>query len=432
MKRNSFQDGSIGIIDYAKLESKEIEETLLCELLMEPSEIRHVAGIVKADMFTEGDARNFWNGLMKLDSDGKTPDMILVKPYVSQDYLADIVSRYNGGVSLTNISNHAADLRMSYFKRRTVIFAQDLIKSSYCEPTSEEAIINMASNFIRESEENAVLSGIQNMTELGNELADILQQGDETHVRTGFPRLDGFLSGGFPPGALIILAGRPGHGKTSIACYMMKKIAESGTPVVMFCLEQTNLEVYKKLLSGTGFIFPAQFINMKFDWKEYEKGVAELIRCPITLDEVSRSYEEISSRISILHRKKKCGIAFVDYLGLIPARPTGGMTKSQAVGEITHRFKNLARDLKIPIVLLCQLNRDMSKENRAPILTDLRDSGDIEQDADKVLMINRIDSADSCKVELWIRKNRQGRSGDIRLWLQPNETFTAFYETSDR
>lgn len=414
--------------DYQMPGTGEVEETLLGELVNDPSEIKHVALVVRPEMFSEGNARKLWTEMLKQDLEGKIPDMVSLRHCVDVTYLADITTRHNNGISFLNVMNHAGYLRLKYFKQRSFVVAHDLLKASCGETASEEDIINIARNFVTESEGGAINVGVQNMTELGNELAERLQGGNDICVRTGFPKLDRFFLGGFPKGALVILAGRPGYGKTSVACFMMKKAAEAGSHSIMFSLEQTNIEVYKKLMYGTGHLSPDQIASGQIEWKEYENGVAELIRYPILLDDSSRSVEEISCRIATLCRQGKCDIAYIDYLGLIPARPVGGMTKSQAIGEITHRLKNLAKDLRIPIVLLCQLNRDMAKENRPPVLTDLRDSGDIEQDADKVLMINRKETENSLEVELWVRKNRQGRAGEIMVRLHPDDTYTNFYE----
>ena len=416
------------IPDYQMPSKKDIEDTILGELILYPTEIKHVAQIVKSEMFSEGNARKVWDEMLKQDLEGRTPDMLSLRHCVDASYLADTTARCGYGVSFLNILRHADDLRLIYFKQQAFKMSHNILKASCSESSSEEEIINMARDFVSESEGAAINYGVQNMTELANELADKLQDGNDICVKTGIPKLDRFFLGGFPKGSLVILAGRPGYGKTSVACFMMKKAAESGAHAVMFSLEQTNIEIYKKLMYATGYITSEQISSGNIEWTEYEKGVAELSRYHILLDDASRSIEEISCRIATLSRQGKCDIAYIDYLGLIPAKPIGGLTKSQAIGEITHRFKNLAKDLKIPIVLLCQLNRDMAKENRTPVLTDLRDSGDIEQDADKVLMINRLDAGDSREVELWIRKNRQGKAGEIRIRLRPDDSYTNFYE----
>lgn len=426
-KRNKILEASVAS-DYQMPDKREAEERLLCELANNPSEIKHVALVVRPEMFSEGNARKLWEEMLKQDLEHRTPDMLSLRHCVDVNYLVDIITRHGAGISFLNVMNHAGHLRLKYFKQRAFVVAHNLLKASCGETASEEDIINIARNFVSESEGGAINIGVQNMTDLGNELAEKLQMGNDICVSTGFQILDKFFLGGFPKGSLIVLAGRPGYGKTSVACFMMKKAAEAGTPAIMFSLEQTNIEIYKKLMFGAGYLTPDQVASGQIEWKRFENGVAELIRYPILLDDSSRSLEEISCRIATLNRQGKCGIAYIDYLGLIPARPVEGQTKSQAIGEITHRLKNLAKDLRIPIVLLCQLNRDMSKENRPPVLTDLRDSGDIEQDADKVLMINRKETESSLEVELLVRKNRQGPAGSIGINLRPDDTYTNFYE----
>ncbi|MCQ2159691.1 MAG: DnaB-like helicase C-terminal domain-containing protein [Bacteroidales bacterium] len=317
-------------------------------------------------------------------------------------------------------------LRSLRARQNALSLANELVRAASRDSTSEDEIISIVSSFVDNSNMSCSMSGIQTMTELSNELAEELQAGSNPCVTTGFSKLDKFFEGGFAPGSLIILSGRPGHGKTSIACHMMRMAASDGIPAVMFSFEQTNIEIFKKLMLSTGHIHPEQIAKGYVEWEEYEEGVKVLIQHPIMLDESCRSLDDLSHRIANLNRKGKCGVAFIDYLGLIPTRTRDSMTKSQAIGEITHQLKNLARTLRIPIILLCQLNREKAKQNRAPVLTDLRDSGDIEQDADKVLMIDRNETSEGPLVDIWIRKNRQGRGGNVRIQLRSNETYSCF------
>lgn len=140
--------------------------------------------------------------------------------------------------------------------------------------------------------------------------------------------------------------------------------------------------------------------------------------------------EEIRQRIILLHEQGKCGIAFIDYLGLIAGKNRENL--AQDLAYKTASFKQLAKDLRIPIVLLCQLNRESARENRAPQLYDLRDSGGIEQDADEVLMLQDtstlgMDGNLDTSLVMWVRKNRNGKKG-LGIRLKPNSSYTSFDE----
>lgn len=432
MKRNIKNTQSVGIpADFVMPSTQEIEEILLGELLIDRSALPHVAALVNSDMFSEGNARNLWMKLTELDSRGEAADIFSI-PDMDNKYLSNVVEKAGTfGVSTMNILQHASYLRTYFFKVQAFKYGYDIIRVASSPSSSEEHILEKARLLLESCEHSTEEAGVQDMVQLANDLAQEIEDTSCNHVTTGFIKMDNFFYGGFPKGALVVLAGRPGAGKTSVACFMMRKAAEDGAAVLMINLEQTCVEIYKKLICGHGDITPDQISAKTIDWEKYELAVGALNKLHILVDEQSRSIEEIVYRIYTLHRQGRCDIAFIDYLGLIPAGNVVGMTKGQAIGEITHKLKALAKDLKIPIVLLCQLNREMAKENRPPQLTDLRDSGDIEQDADKVLMLERTNDDGLEEVDIWIRKNRQGKAGNTRLRLVSDETYTNFYDMNE-
>lgn len=431
MKKNIKNIQSVEIpADCVMPSTQEIEETLLGELIMDKSEMRHVAAIVNSDMFSEGNARNLWTKLTELDSRGEDADIFSI-PGMDYKYLSRVVEKASAsGVGSMNIIQHASYLRTYSFKAKAFKYGYDIIRVACSPSSSEEHILEKARLLLESCEHSSEEAGVQDMVQLANDLAQEIEDTSCNHVTTGFIKMDNFFYGGFPKGALVVLAGRPGAGKTSVACFMMRKAAEDGASVLMINLEQTCVEIYKKLICGHGDITPDQISAKTIDWEKYELAVGALNKLHILVDEQSRSIEEIVLRIYTLHRQGRCDIAFIDYLGLIPTGNVVGMTKGQAIGEITHKLKALAKDLKIPIVLLCQLNREMAKENRPPQLTDLRDSGDIEQDADKVVMLERTNVDGFEEVNIWIRKNRQGKS-NAKIRMAPDETYTNFFDLNE-
>lgn len=407
-----------------------MEEVVLGELISFPigGEIDTVAGILREEMFSSETSRKMWKAIVEEHASGMIPDAVSISKTVGSEYVGrTLKAASREGMSSLNVIRHAAVLRDMYCHRVAYMASHELMVAACDETSSETDILAIATKFIEQVQYTSNMDFTQGMAELGNILGELLEKGKPKCVPTGFPKLDALFRGGFPNGTLSILAGRPGNGKTSIGCFMMKKAAEAGYHSVMVSLEQPNIELYEKMMFGTGHLHPEEVDEGKILWNEFEKGVAELEKLPISLIDSASTLEDIVYYITVLKNHGKCDIAYVDYLGLIPVKIESGITMAQAIGRITFRLKKLAMQLHIPVVLMCQLNRDVAKERRMPILSDLRDSGNIEQDADKVLMVHRDDDEPNA-VKLLVRKNRQGRAGNLYLSLKADDAYCNFYE----
>jgi replicative DNA helicase len=201
--------------------------------------------------------------------------------------------------------------------------------------------------------------------------------------------------------------------------------------VNLFNLEMTNTELAQRFLFSTGALTPLQVAKGEVVWQDFEYASGQFSSHPIYLNDSASTDDEIISRITLNAQSGKCDIAFIDYLGLM--RKNSRLQMHEAIAEITNALKRLAKSCNIPIVLLCQLNRTSVTEKRAPEMHDLRASGDIEQDADIILMLEKASYEEDGKdVNIWVRKNRQGKAGDIKIEIVGNDTFTAFTEKNGR
>lgn len=407
--------------------TSELEDLVLGEMLSfsSVSDIEAIAEILKEDMFSGDNAKKLWRALLDECRKGQVPDSVTIAHSVGMDYVAKVMTAtVADGVSPLNSLRHAAALHDRYVHKQAYMAAYEMMRAACDETSSVADMLSIPSRFIQQVQSESNIGFAQDLKDMGNIYAEILEKGMPGCVTTGFPKLDKLFRGGFPKGTLSILAGRPGHGKTSIGCFMMKKAATSGAHSVMISLEQKNIDIYEKLMYGTGRVTPEEVDRRQIPWSEYEKGVAELEQLPVFLIDIATTIEDIIYYIITLNHHRKCDIAFIDYLGLIPVKTDKGKTFAQAVGEVTRSLKCLAMQLNIPIILMCQLNRDSAKESRMPALTDLRDSGSIEQDADKVIMIQK--SKDH--VDMAIRKNRQGLGGDLGIKLVSDSVYCNFSE----
>lgn len=260
---------------------------------------------------------------------------------------------------------------------------------------------------------------------------------DDRFVPTGFTALDGTLRGGMRPSQLIIVGARPATGKTTIALNMAANVIESSKDghVVFVSLEQTADQLVEKIVSRkAGTIFPKTKIEL--ERVRMSGGVSKLEEAAGKFDfsrfhvvEKTEDVEALSASVGEICARHKVAAVFVDYLQLIPSRP-GERSRYEAITRISNRLKVLAKDASVPIVCLAQLSRSSENDNRDPRLSDLRDSGAIEQDADVGILLynDRGESDDelslskSRAVNLDVQKNRNGGLTKIRMRFTPAES----------
>jgi replicative DNA helicase len=239
--------------------------------------------------------------------------------------------------------------------------------------------------------------------------------------------MDIYLNGGFKSGQLVILAARPSVGKTAVMLQMAKAAAAAKNNVQVFSLEMQAEELGERLMYSTGIVTPAQVNFGKTDPSALDQAEKMLNPLPLYINDFSRSLDDIVSRLTQAVKKNRCNIAFIDYLGLMQDALNGGNVKLyQVIARITGTLKAVAKRLQIPIILLCQINRESAREGRSPELFDLRDSGSIEQDADVVLMLESKMTPEQ-KLYVWLRKNRAGKK-EVAFVLTPNKTYSEFTE----
>ncbi len=264
-------------------------------------------------------------------------------------------------------------------------------------------------------------------------LQEISQNGGNVGVPTGFTQLDKVLSGGFGKSDLVILAARPGMGKTSFALNIATNVAKkAGIPVAIFSLEMSRDQLVTRILSSEAGIssHALRTGDLKDCWRDIAIASERMGEMPIFLDDTpSITTAEIKAKVRRLNQdpeRPDIGLIVIDYLQLMNS---GIRTDSrvQAVSEITRNLKILAKELQVPVLCLSQLNRSTERgnnNNHRPSLADLRDSGSIEQDADEVLFLLREayyddgsgeSQTDSSKAICIVAKNRHGETNDVEL-----------------
>ena len=405
-----------------------------------------LAAQLRPEWFYSAENQRFAEVVRTLSADGKSFDAVSVLPILREAGIGDGIDRTSAALDWTSnsISSHALDQAIgpSMFKTHASVLIDFARKRRLLEITTETT----RDSFSAITDGNDILTGIERAArEIREELPeDTEEQGlpeilaGLTHeyeaaslgkgpqgVTTGFKRLDGIL-GPMLPGQLHILAARPGCGKTSLALAITDHVALSmQRPVGFVSLEMSRSELVHRLLCARARVDGAALRQGKLDERMMARlGAANavLARAPIHIEDRAVTLSAVSGIARRWRLDRGVELLVIDYLGLLRS---GERTKSryEETTLLSNAVKRLALDLEVPVLCLAQLNRASDTEERPPRLSDLRDSGAIEQDADTVLLL---EPSENENVHVVVGKNRSGRVGQATLQFE--KTFTRFYE----
>lgn len=324
------------------------------------------------------------------------------------------------------VTAHAEHVRKNAI-RRAMETAETRFNQAFREGLSIDELRAFAQEIVDASEDVSV--GMARR--IGDTLDDLLdevsvrQDIDNSAIPTGFRELDKLLNGGLKGGQMVIVAARPGVGKSTIALDIMRNLAKAGTPSAMFSLEMSEQEVQERALSAESSVSIGHIKSgalREDEWERIHHGHHVLSDAPIFVDDDPElTMLEISARAKLLVRNHGVKLIAVDYLQLLRS---GGKTESrqQEVSDFSRRIKLLAKSLNVPIIAVAQLNRGVESrgEGAKPKPSDLRESGSLEQDADLILLLDRPDladpgHADAGTVTVIVGKNRGGPTGEVTI-----------------
>ncbi|MEO5742763.1 MAG: replicative DNA helicase [Vicinamibacterales bacterium] len=421
----------------------EAERSILGAVLLHEEILGEVAAIVTdADFFRDGHRRIF-RAMLELQS-----RRVSIDPTTLLEALARagdqhevggpayITALVDGLPRSTNVAAYAQIVRQKASLRTLIRAGQAMVAEAYESSDDAVAILERAGQTIFGLTEGAVQDGFESMRSVASRAMEMIERlqaskrGGLVGVTTGFLELDE-MTHGFRPGQLIVLGARPGTGKTSLALNIAQNAASAGHPVGFFSLEMGKEELFLRQLSSTARIDSHRIQGgwlADRDWVVVSRTLQELSDLPMHLDETPAiSMLTVGSRSRRLKADDGLELLVIDYLQLM-GTPGREDNRVQAISKLTSELKNLSKELKVPILLLSQLNRDSAKGEhpRRPQLHDLRESGSIEQDADLVLFLHRdLTAATSdTPTDLIIAKHRSGPVGTIKLaW---HEQYTRF------
>ncbi|HET9113081.1 MAG TPA: replicative DNA helicase, partial [Burkholderiales bacterium] len=401
-----------------------------------------IADVINRNDFYRHDHKLIYQSITRLIEMGKPADVVTIGESLENlgelgnaGGLPYLVALAQNTPSSANIRRYAEIVRERAIMRKLVEVGTDITESAY-NPAGRSAndLLDQAEKKVFDIAEAGARSQ-QGFLEIKPLLTQVVERIDElfsranpsdiTGIPTGFADLDQ-KTAGLQPGDLIIVAGRPSMGKTAFSINMGENIAiDSGLPVAIFSMEMGGAQLVMRMLGSIGRLDQHKVRTGQLqddDWQKLTYAVGKLNDAPIFIDETpALNALELRARSRRLHRQcGKLGLIIIDYLQLMSS-VTSGENRATEISEISRSLKALAKELNVPIVALSQLNRSLEQRpNKRPVMSDLRESGAIEQDADVILFIYRDevynpDSQDKGSAEIIIGKQRNGPIGMVRL-----------------
>ncbi|HYG55422.1 MAG TPA: replicative DNA helicase [Burkholderiales bacterium] len=424
--------------------SIEAEQSLLGALLLDNQAFDRVADLVSAEDFYRDDHRRIFRHVQKLIDAGKPADVVTVSESVeaSEDKDKTGGPAYLGALaqntpSALNIRRYAELVRERAVQRRLAQVATEIAEGAL-NPAGKEVgqLLDEAESKIFQIAESGARKD-QGLLEIKPVLARVFERidhlyhrdnpSDVTGVPTGYVDLDKMTSG-LQPGDLVIIAARPSMGKTALALNIAEHVAvDNGLPVAIFSMEMSSTQLAMRMLGSIARVDQHKMRTGRLsdrEWSELSEAMGKLHETPIYIDEAGAlTALEVRARARRLKRQySKLGLIVIDYLQLM-ASTSQGENRATEISEISRSLKAMAKELDVPVIALSQLNRAVDQRpDRRPVMSDLRESGAIEQDADVILFIYRevvykpdLPEEQRALADVIIGKQRNGPIGPVKL-----------------
>ncbi len=440
--KRDFNSENAGLVPPQNIQA---EEAVLGGILLDPDAIGRIADLIKPEAFYINAHQEIYRTALMLHTQGKPTDLTSMSAWLADNgslekiggnnKLVELVENVSSTASIEQVANLISD---KFIRRQLIRSGNDVVKLGFDQTQETNEVLDKAEQKIFEISQEKPTKGLTQAAEIltttFNEIEARSLGKEELGVKTLFYDLDE-MTQGFQRSDLIIVAGRPSMGKTSMVLNIARNVAQSqDLPVCVFSLEMSKEQLTYRLLSleigiesgrlKTGRLSPEQ-------WPALGEGINTLSQIPVFIDDKPNlSVLEMRSlcRRLMAEQKKKLGLIVIDYLQLMEG--TTPDNRVQELSRITRGLKGMARELNVPVIALSQLSRGVeSRTSKRPMLSDLRESGSIEQDADLVLMIYRDEyynpeTEDKGIAEIIVTKHRNGPIGTVKLLFEPQ--FTRF------
>ena len=419
----------------------DVEEAVLGAMLLEPECVDQAMEDLTASCFYDPKHRMIFEAMTSLVAEHTSVDVITVSAKLrQQSHLEDI----GGAVALANLSQKVGSaahieyyikiLKQKTIQRDLITASYDILRDSYNDSISVDDMIDNAQSRIYDAIQSNVRKEVQDIGSLINTAMDSIQskQGSSglSGVPSGFPSLD-TITMGWQPSDLIILAARPSVGKTAFSLNIARNAAvDHHMPVAFFSLEMAAIQLANRLITSESGLHPDKIkggVKLEdYEWQQLEYKLRALSKAPLYIDDTpSLPLMEFRTKAKSLVKNKGVRLIIIDYLQLMQGPSELKGLREQEVAAISRTLKATAKELNVPIIALSQLSRNAVQRQGSggkPQLSDLRESGSIEQDADMVIFIHRPDyiglsenEGDKEKTQIIIAKHRNGETRDIDM-----------------
>ena len=437
----------------------DVEKAVLGALMIDKDAYAVVCEILYPESFYEKRNQLIYSAIRELSMEEKPVDVLTVTDQLSKSgtleevggpvYIAELSSRV---ASSANIQYHARIIAQKFLARQLISFASVIETKAFDDTTDIDDLMQEAEGSLFELSQRNMKKDYTQIDPVIKNAVDVIQKAAAnkdglTGVPTGYHKLDDITSG-WQASDLVIIAGRPAMGKTSFALSMAKNIAaDYKVPMAFFSLEMSNVQLVNRLISNCCEIKGSKILNGQLqpdEWERLDKRMVNLLGAPLYVDDSpGLSVFELRTKARRLVREHGVKIIMIDYLQLMNANGMRFNSRQEEVSTISRSLKGLAKELDIPILALSQLNRGVESregaEGKRPQLSDLRESGAIEQDADMVIFVHRpeyyhIYQDDNGRdlrgmAQIIIAKHRKGATGDVLLHFRGE--FTRFENPED-
>ena len=438
----------------------DMEKAVLGALMIDKDAYAVVCELLYPESFYEPRNQMVYAAIRDLSMEEKPVDILTVMDRLAKNgtleevggpgYVTELSSRV---ASSANVEYHANVIAQKFLARQLISFASVIETKAFDETIDIDELMQEAEGSLFElSQRNMKKDYTQINPVIAQAIKSIQAAATNTDgltgVATGYHKLDDMTSG-WQPSDLVIIAGRPAMGKTSFALSMAKNIAcDYRVPMAFFSLEMSNQQLVDRLISNVCEIEGSKILNGQLrqdEWDRLDKRINKLLDAPLYVDDTpGLSVFELRTKARRLVREHHVEIIMIDYLQLMNANGMRFSSRQEEVSTISRSLKGLAKELNVPILALSQLNRGVESreglEGKRPQLSDLRESGAIEQDADMVLFVHRpeyyhIYQDDNGRdlhgmAQIIIAKHRKGATGDVLLTFRGE--FTRFENPEDK
>jgi len=415
----------------------EAEQAVLGAIFLEPSALTLASEILIPEDFYRASHQKIFNVMLHLNDQGKAVDLVTVTEELAASKLIEDI----GGVSYlsdlagsvptaANIEYYARIVEEKSLLRRLIRTATNIATDGYSREDEVEALLSEAEKSILEVAQRKNAGAFHDIKDVLVRTYDNIEEmhkrvGEITGLETGFVELDR-MTAGFQRNDLIIVGARPSVGKTAFALNIAQNVAKkTGENIAIFSLEMGAEQLVMRLLCAEGNI-DAQRLRTgsltEEDWGKLTMAMGSLSNTGIYIDDTPGvRISDIRSKCRRLKQEHGLGMILIDYLQLILGSGRSGENRQQEVSEISRSLKQLARELKVPVIALSQLSRGVEqRQDKRPMMSDIRESGSIEQDADIVAFLYRDDYYDKESeskniIEIIIAKQRNGPTGTVSL-----------------